>query len=123
MKNILCSDDGFSLLELLVAMAILSMAVIPMLATQTTAIKNTIQLNDVFLARMVAENVLTELRLAEIPPQSGRSGGEEQQAGVDFIWVADIHNIQGQPLTTILLSVSKRGEEYPVYKVSGFRKQ
>lgn len=117
------TNEGFSLLEMLVAIAILSIAVIPMLATQSTAMRSTTELNEKLLARMVAENAMTELRLSEIPPAPGILYGDETQAGLDFTWQADVRNIPQQPLTTILLSVSMRGETMPKFQITGFRKK
>lgn len=123
MHALLKKDDGFSLLELLVAIAILSMVVIPMLGTQTSSLKNTNYLNDRFLAQIVAENALTELRLSEIPPTPGVVYGEELQANISFNWEADIRNVPGQPLTTVFLTVFKNDDEKPTYQITGFREK
>ncbi len=116
------TEDGFSLLELLVAIAILSMAVIPMISTQTGALKSTSDLNERLLARIVAENALTELRLSEIPPAPGSINGTEYQAGMEFIWQAEVRNIPQQPLMAISLSVMKMDGRAPLFEINGFRK-
>lgn len=121
MRFLFNSNDGFSLLELLVAIAILSMAVIPLLATQTTALRSTSQVNEKVLARIVAQNALIDFRLSDIPPVPGFSSGNEHQAGVDFTWQANIRNIPQQPLSTISLSVMRSGQETPIYQITGFR--
>ncbi len=123
MRAFIKKDDGFSLLELLVAIAILSMAVIPMLGTQTSALRNTSNLNDLFLAQIVAENALTELRLSEIPVAPGIIYGEERQANISFNWEADIRNVPGKPLTTIFLTVFKNDDNKPAYQITGFREK
>lgn len=123
MSKLPTKDDGFSLLELLVAIAILSIAVIPMLTTQSSALKNTADLNDRALAQIVAENALTELRLSEVTPVAGIMFGNEKQANVSFDWQADIRNLPGQPLTTIFISVSKSGGSGSIYQITGFREK
>lgn len=123
MPKLPAKDDGFSLLELLVAIAILSIAVIPMLSTQSSALKNTADLNDRALAQIVAENALTELRLSEATPVAGIKFGNEKQANVSFDWQADIRNLPGQPLTTIIINVSKSSGSNSIYQITGFREK
>ncbi len=116
------SEDGFSLLELLVAMAILSLAIIPMIATQTTALTSTVRLNERALAQIVAENVLTELTISEKAPNPGITSGNEQQAGMDFNWQATVGYLNQQPIASISISVTKQGNRNPLYEITGFRK-
>ncbi|MCP5380955.1 MAG: type II secretion system minor pseudopilin GspI [Kordiimonadaceae bacterium] len=116
------AQDGFSLLELLVAIAILSLAVIPMMATQSTAIRSSSHLNEKEIARFVAENALTELSISEIPPEPGMRQGTENQAGFDYTWQAVISRIPNQPLMTIMLSVNREGSTDTLYRLNGFRK-
>ena len=116
------AQDGFSLLELLVAIAILSLAVIPMIATQSTAIRSSSRLNEKEIARFVAENALTELSISEIPPEPGMRRGTENQAGFNYDWQAVISRIPNQPLMTIALSVSREGSTDTLYRLNGFRK-
>ena len=122
MSSSLLAEDGFSLLELLVAMAVLSLAVIPMLATQSTAIKSTVHLNEKTLAKIVAENALVELTTSEIGPMPGIVRGNDRQANIDFNWQANIRQIPVQPVMSISLTVSREGSEGSVYQVVGFRK-
>ena len=116
------AQDGFSLLELLVAIAILSLAVIPMIATQSTAIRSSSRLNEKEIARFVAENALTELSISEIPPEPGMRRGTENQAGFNYDSQAVISRIPNQPLMTIALSVNREGSAETLYQLNGFRK-
>lgn len=116
------SQEGFSLLELLVAMAILSLAVIPMIASQSTSLRSASILKERTLAEMVAENTLTELSASETPPQVGTMHGTEYQAGIAFDWQADINRITAQNIMTISVSVSRKNTINPLYKITGFRK-
>jgi general secretion pathway protein I len=122
MSNSPLSEDGFSLLELLVAMAVLSLAVIPMLATQSTAIKSTVLLNEKTLAKIVAENALVELTTSEIGPVPGIVRGNDRQANIDFNWQANIKQMPTQPVTSISLTVNRDGKKKSLYQVIGFRK-
>ena len=56
---------GFSLLELMVAVSLLSLVVIPLLLSQGDAMRNAARLEERVLAAMVAENLLNEATALE----------------------------------------------------------
>lgn len=122
MKHLLSQDDGFSLLELLVAIAILSLAIIPMVASQTTAVRSSSKLSEKGYAQIVAENVMTELRLSETPPATGTLGGEEIFGGVPFYWQAEVRELTPQKVIRISLKIIKEENDKKLYEIIGFRK-
>lgn len=77
---------GFTLLEVLVALAVLAIALgaALRLATQTTA--GAAAMRDRTVASWVAENRLHRVLLGEEPLALGRYSGEERQAGRDWRW-------------------------------------
>jgi type II secretion system protein I len=66
-------EGGFTLLEALVAMAILAIAVIGFLGTRTSALTDATEARDWRLARELAEEKMSELMAGahELPPESG----------------------------------------------------
>lgn len=124
---LLCQEDGFSLLELLVALAILSLAAIPLMAGQSDSLKQAAKLQEKTLAQMVAENVVVRLRNQPSPPAAGQITGTEIQAGVTFQWQATIARQQSSGLMTMTVRVRA---ENPVnlkgfqtlVQLTGFRK-
>lgn len=70
-KQKLKSDGGFSLLELLVAMAVLSLAAVTLLDHQASAARMTGRVQEQALAAIVAENRLALLSAQEESPAIG----------------------------------------------------
>lgn len=83
---------GFTLVEVMVALAIVALALPALLFALDQHIDGTAYLRDKALARMVANNRLTELRLlaaARGQPLSGSESGEEAMGGRDWHWWVD----------------------------------
>ncbi len=117
----LSSDKGFSLLELLVAIAILSLAVIPMISSQSAAVKSTSILTEKALAKIVAENALTMFKSTEVPPSPGRHTGNDQQGGFEFNWHANVEYFPAQYLMSVQINVTRVENSGSVYEITGFR--
>jgi len=79
------SQAGFSLLELLIAVSILALAIVPILVHQTTATQNTGRLQEKTLAWLVAGNVVNRLT-AQRSLSPGPVSGEQPQGGLVFPW-------------------------------------
>ena len=115
------ADQGFSLIELLVAVAILSLAAVTMLDSQTQAVGMTSQVELRTLASVVAENRLNlALGLKEEPVPGSRTGTEEQM-GVRFNWRESVRPAPGGDLTIIQVSVFQDSGQ-DLAELTGFRK-
>jgi type II secretion system protein I len=75
-------ENGFTLIEVLVALVIVTLAVSALLGTVTSSASNVIYLKDKTLAEWVALNRLTELRIAQVMPAKGRRVGNIDMAGM-----------------------------------------
>lgn len=69
---------GFSLLELMVAVSLLSLVVIPFLLSQGDAMRNAARLEERVLAAMVAENLLNEATALEAKSKKAERGTRTQ---------------------------------------------
>jgi prepilin-type N-terminal cleavage/methylation domain-containing protein len=78
--------EGFTLLEALVAMAILAVVLASFLGLRTTALVDATQARNYRLARELAERVLSELRAGarETPPESGVLTDFEKYPGFSY---------------------------------------
>jgi general secretion pathway protein I len=83
---------GFTLIEVLVALAIVSIALIAGMQATTALTRNAMRQSDVFLAQLCAENELIKLRLAKQMPAVGESAQPCDQAEQTFTVT-----IKGQP--------------------------
>ena len=116
------TDSGFSLVELLVAVAILSLAAVTLLESQTQAIGLTSAVEQRSLASIVAENRLNlSLGLAEVPLPGTRTGSARQM-GMDFNWRETVRPAPGGSLLIVDVIVSANGSTRELARLTGFRK-
>lgn len=94
-------EDGFTLLEVLLALAIFAVSALTLTSSLGITLRGTAQLRQQQLALWVADNQLIELQLAgtQQPPQ----GGEDNMAGIDWQW--QLTREEGDALIVQRLSV------------------
>jgi len=78
--------QGFTLIELVVALAVVAIALAAVQRTMSAAVDRARELKLRLLAGWVAENRLAELRVARALPLAGELSGDETQAGIVFRW-------------------------------------
>lgn len=83
-------DRGFTLIEVLVALAIISIALLASLRVAGGSTNSARELRVRVLAGWVAENVLAEQRARGVWLAPGQQRGTERQGGIDFAWRQDI---------------------------------
>jgi len=81
---------GFTLLEVLIALAIVAMSVGALLGTITSSASNIIYLKDKTLAEWVALNRLTEVRIDQNMPAKGKRSGNTVMAGMRWEWQEEV---------------------------------
>lgn len=79
---------GFTLLEVLIALAVLAVALAAALQTGTTSVAHSIHLRDKTFAHWVALNQAAELQLASAWPEIGESAGESEMGRRHWHWRA-----------------------------------
>lgn len=77
---------GFTLVEVLVALAIFSLAALALLRLQGAALGTTARLEDKLFAAIVAQNLAVAATIAVPPPAIGASSGEATNAGRRWRW-------------------------------------
>jgi general secretion pathway protein I len=90
--------DGFTLIEVLVALAIVTVGMAALLGTLSSAAGTTAYLQDKTLAEWIALNQVSTVRLSTQAPAKGDSEGEVDYAGRKWKWsqtVADMPMIPG----------------------------
>lgn len=122
LESVKPSEKGFSLIELLVAVAILSLAAVTLLESQTQAIGLTSAVEQRSLASVVAENRLNlALGLVE-PPAPGTRSGQDEQLGADFLWRETVRPAPDGGLLIIDVTVTAGNGGQELARLTGFRK-
>ncbi len=82
--------NGFTLLEVLVALAVFSLAALALIRLQGASARGAAVLDRTLLANMVARNVALEAVTDARPPARGDSAGVEQNGGQAWRWARTV---------------------------------
>lgn len=104
------NQQGFTLLEVLVALAILTIAMGALIKSGTEATGNAEYLRDKTLAHWVALNRINELQLARDWPATGESRGSVEMAGRDWRWEARISDTFDKDIRRLEVEVRLLGD-------------
>ena len=104
------SARGFTLLEVLIALAIVAMSVGALLGTVTSSASNVIYLKDKTLAEWVALNRLTELRIDKNMPDLGKRKGNSVLGGMRWEWEEEVVELPVEGLLRIDVRAHATGE-------------
>ena len=104
---------GFTLLEVLVALAVVAIALAALVSAATGQIKIAERTRDKAIAGWVAVNVLTDLKLRERFPEPGERTGEVTMANQRFSWRALVQTTVESDLRRIDLRVSLKVQGAP----------
>ncbi|WP_262689884.1 type II secretion system minor pseudopilin GspI [Kordiimonas aestuarii] len=115
-------EDGFSLLELLVAVAVLSLAAVTLLEHQGQGARLTAMVQEQALAATVAENRFALLSTQEDAPRVGSRSGVEEQLGVTYHWLEHVRAIPGSELMSLEVTVTAEGGDQQLARLTGFRR-
>lgn len=101
---------GFTLLEVLIALAIVAMSVGALLGTVTSSASNVIYLKDKTLAEWVALNRLAELRIDKNMPDLGKRKGNSVLGGMRWEWEEEVVELPVKGLLRIDVHAHATGE-------------
>ncbi len=101
---------GFTLLEVLIALAIVAMSVGALLGTVTSSASNVIYLKDKTLAEWVALNRLTEVRIDKNMPDEGKRNGNSVLGGMRWEWEEEVVELPVKGMLRIDVRAHATGE-------------
>lgn len=101
--------NGFTLLEIMVALAIFSLAALAMVRLQGYSVRSTANLGDSSMAWQVARNVAVEILSNPAPPTLGETGGEERNGGQNWSWTATTSKTDDARLVKVTINVVGSG--------------
>ena len=117
------SRSGFTLIEVLVAMAIISIALLAALRAAAMATSSVGDLRGRLLAGWVAENLLEEHRAKGDWPALGIQSGKTRQGGFDFNWREEIvstPNAAFRRVNVLVTQAPQQPEVHALARLSGF---
>jgi general secretion pathway protein I len=101
--------NGFTLLEIMVALAIFSLAALAMVRLQAYSVRSTANLGESNMVWQVARNVAVEILSNPAPPNLGETGGEEVNGGQNWRWTASTSKTDDARLVRIEINVVGTG--------------
>ena len=111
---------GFTLLEVMVSLFIVALSLTAVTTSMSQMIKASHSMRDRTYASWIAQNRITELRLAVVTPDVGSSSGEVEYANADWAWRAIVSETGVDDLYRVDVSVSMAGSEDIIRTVTGF---
>lgn len=101
--------NGFTMIEIMVALAIFSLAALAMVRLQGYSVRSTANLGDSSMAWQVARNVAVEILSNPVPPTLGETSGEEVNGGQSWLWTATTAKTDDARLVKVEISVVGTG--------------
>ena len=114
-------QSGFTLVEILVSLAILSIILGVLVESAGVATSNAGRMRDRAVAEWVATNQLAELRLSPGFPDTGSKTGDEEMLGVTWYWKTVVQKVEDDDLRRVDVEVRRNEDsESPIVTIAGF---
>jgi len=98
-------ERGFTLIEMLVALAVFSLAALALLRLEGATVRQTADLDEKAVAQLVARNLAVELLTDPAPPPLGRATGELVNGGRRWRWARQVVRTEGEQMVRIDIAV------------------
>jgi general secretion pathway protein I len=99
-------EQGFTLIETLVAMAIFSLAALALLRLEGATLSSTAMLSDRALGQIVARNLSVELMTDVRAPAFGEANGSVVNAGRTWRWVRNVTRTDDARIVRIDIAIT-----------------
>jgi general secretion pathway protein I len=113
-------QPGFTLIEVMVALVIVSLALAAVAASMGQMIDTANTMRERTFASWIAQNKIAEMRLAGVIPEVGESNGEVDFANTSWEWTAEVSETGVENLLKVDVTVSWAGVDAPIRQVTGF---
>lgn len=115
------TSRGFTLIEILAAVAVLAIALAAILSGMARYAENAGYLREKMLATWVAHNRMTELELQPGWPDLGRSDDKVDMGGFTWKWQVEVKTTPDDKLRRVDLSVTRPDQpDAALIQLSGF---
>jgi general secretion pathway protein I len=116
------TDAGFTLIEVLAALVIVSLGMLAVIQAVGQTVSNTTYLRDKTIAHWVLMNKLTEVRLANTLLENTETKGEVEMAGTNWQWRMRVSATDVTSMQRIDINVAPKeaGDDASIANISGF---
>ncbi len=111
---------GFTLVEVMVALAIAGLSLAAVAASVSQMVDAGSAMQERTYASWIAQNKITELRLANVLPEVSLTSGEVEYAALEWAWRATISETGVENLFRVDVEVSYAGSDEIIRTVTGF---
>ncbi len=111
---------GFTLVEVMVALAIVALSLTAVAASMNQMIDASNTMRERTYANWIAQNKIAELRLANVLPEPGTSDGDTTFANSEWTWTAVVTETGIENFFRVDVTVSLAGTDYDIRTVTGF---
>lgn len=111
---------GFTLLEVMVALIIVALSLSALTASMSQMIDAANTMRERTFASWIAQNKITEMRLANVVPEVSSTSGEIEFGNTEWEWRAVVSETGIENFRRIDVSVSHYGQDYVIIAVTGF---
>ena len=107
-------EAGFTLLEMLVALAVFSLAALALVRLQGVTLRTAADLDSKALGQIVARNLMVEVQTDPAPPSMGSEEGDVDNGGRRWHWVRAVKATNDKRLLQVDLTVNGQAGTSPV---------
>ena len=100
-------QKAFTLVEVMVALAVIALGLAAVIKTVTSTTNNTIYLRDKTLAYWVAQNQISEIEVSTAVPKNGFTDGQETLAGLTWHWTRKVEGTEDPDTSRVEVTVRK----------------
>jgi general secretion pathway protein I len=115
------NQHGFTLLEVMVAVAILAFALSAMVKMTGESSNTLSYLEKKTYGQWVALNQVNEMEAQASWPSSGRSQGDAKMAGLDWSWEIEVKDTDAEDLRRLDIAVKQdKDDDQAIYQLTAF---
>jgi len=115
------TTKGFTLVEILVSLAIMSIVLGVMVQSAGASAANASRLRDRTIAQWVASNRIAEMRIAGTFPDAGSKTGKSEMLGQVWFWKTIVQKVEDDDLRRVDVQIRRdEGANSPIVTISGF---